>query len=71
MNFRDDDTSNLVEDDWLNTNIDLVPDQVLMNPPFALEHDYEWKFVDRSLEIAKDGVLHICNITDVFNAFSC
>lgn len=55
MIFRGDGSSNIVEGDSLNMQLNLTPDKVLMNPPFALEHDYEWKFVDKALAIMKEG----------------
>ena len=55
MIFRGDGSSNIVEGDSLTMQLNLTPDKVLMNPPFALEHDYEWKFVDKALEIMKEG----------------
>lgn len=58
MIFRGDGSSNIQEGDGLRADPKCEPDCCLMNPPFALEDDFEWKFVDRGLELLKpDGIL--------------
>lgn len=57
MIFRGDGSSNISEGDCFNTTIHVEPHKVLMNPPFALKDEYEWKFVERALESIRDGGL--------------
>ena len=57
MIFRGDGSSNIIEGDSLNLELDLEPNRVFMNPPFALEKEYEWKFVDKALGIMKPSGL--------------
>ena len=55
MIFRGDGSSNILEGDCFKTEIATQTDKVLMNPPFAHESEFEWKFVDRALESMKQG----------------
>lgn len=55
MIFRGDGSSNIIEANSLDSEINVAPDKVFMNPPFALDYEYEWKFVERSLSIMKRG----------------
>lgn len=68
MVFRGDGSSNIVEGDCLKkkyTNMD----KVLMNPPFALETEYEWQFVDRALSAMRpEGLLFAIVPTSVMNS---
>ena len=57
MIFRGDGSSNIKEGDGLRTEPSIQPDLCLLNPPFALEHEYEWRFVDRALELMRPGGL--------------
>lgn len=57
MIFRGDGSSNIQEGDGLKADPKCEPDRCLMNPPFALEDEFEWKFVDRGLELLKPGGL--------------
>ena len=57
MIFRGDGSSNIQEGDGLKTHPQRTPDRCLMNPPFALDTEYEWRFVDRALEIMASGGL--------------
>lgn len=56
MIFRGDGSSNIVEGNSLDTCIACTPDKVLMNPPFALQ-EYEWRFVDKALDVSKGNAL--------------
>lgn len=55
MIFRGDGSSNIIESNSLVTHIPIQPNKVFMNPPFALDFEYEWKFVDRALGVMKEG----------------
>lgn len=58
MVFRGDGNSNIVCSDFLQQKIPTRKyDKVLMNPPFALETEYEWRFVEKSLECMERGGL--------------
>lgn len=57
MIFRGDGSSNIHEGDGLKADPKVEPDRCLMNPPFALEDEFEWKFVDKGLELLKPGGL--------------
>ena len=57
MIFRGDGSSNIQEGDGLKKAPQRTPDRCLMNPPFALDKEYEWKFVDRALKIMEPGGL--------------
>ena len=57
MIFRGDGSSNILEGDSLTQNIDIRVDKVLMNPPFAHETEFEWKFVDVALGLMKENGL--------------
>lgn len=57
MIFRGDGSSNIQEGDGLKTRPRRTPNRCLMNPPFALDPEYEWKFVDRALDIMASGGL--------------
>lgn len=57
MIFRGDGSSNIQEGDGLKKSPIRIPDRCLMNPPFAHETEFEWKFVDRALEIMASGGL--------------
>ena len=50
MIFRGDGSSNITEGDCFTAARPVAPSKVLMNPPFALDDEFEWKFVDRALE---------------------
>ena len=57
MIFRGDGSSNIIEGDSLDMSLGAAVDKVLMNPPFALETEFEWKFVDVALGSMKEGGL--------------
>lgn len=57
MIFRGDGSSNIQEGDGLVTQPSCQPDCCLLNPPFALEDEYEWKFVDKALGVMTGGGL--------------
>ena len=57
MIFRGDGSSNIREADCLNSHSRKRFTKVLMNPPFALEREQEWKFVDVGLKNLKKGNL--------------
>ena len=57
MIFRGDGSSNISEADCLNSSSRKRFTKVLMNPPFALEREQEWKFVDVGLKNLKEGNL--------------
>ena len=57
MVFRGDGSSNIIEGNSLTTNLEVKPDKVLMNPPFALANEPEWQFVDKALEQMRSGGL--------------
>ena len=55
MIFRGDGSSNIIEGNSLELDPKIQPNKVFMNPPFALDVEYEWKFVDRALSFMKKG----------------
>ena len=57
MIFRGDGSSNILEGDGLKTDPNCKPDKCLLNPPFALDTEFEWMFVERALTVMKPGGL--------------
>lgn len=69
MVFRGDGSSNITEGDSFKTEIKTKADKVLMNPPFALENEKEWEFVDKALEqMNDDGLLFAILPTSAMNS---
>lgn len=57
MIFRGDGSSNILEGDGLKTDPKCKPDRCLLNPPFALDAEFEWMFVERALTVMETGGL--------------
>ena len=69
MVFRGDGSSNIKEGNCLTTPISEKFHKVLMNPPFALDTEYEWQFVDRAMELMnEDGLLFAILPTTAMNS---